>query len=222
METCRTRGGLTQHIDWSQSCRSAAGTRKRQAVDQETEPVDQELEPRDGQGSGPSLQSRYSRRKLSVYEEPSCNSGRDKDEDSVPERVNSEDEHVDFDKYVGNDDNGQWNHDEEDEEEEDIEGEEEDNATITDTTATGKGDDGPNPRRLEAFREFCEELDENFHDLTTEGECSIRLMDILMRKKAPLNAFGEVVEWHRKESGKRRQHETLKDTLKYHHRNILL
>ena len=148
-KTCRTIGGLTQHINWSQSCsdaqRSAAGTRKRPAVDQEPEPLDQESKPRDGQGSGPSLQSRYPRRKHFVSEAPSCDSGSEEDEDSVPETVNSEDEHEDSDEDDGNDDNGQWIHDEEDEEEEDIEGEEEDNATINDATATGKRYDGSNP-----------------------------------------------------------------------------
>ena len=124
--------------------------------------------------------------------------------------------------HDGNDDNGQWIFDEEDEEEEDIEGEEEDNATITDATATGKGDDGPNPQLLEAFREFCEEHGDTFLDLTSEEESSIRLMDILMRKKAPLNAFAEVLEWHLKESGKIRQHQTLKDTPNYRHRNTLI
>ena len=228
-KTCKTTGGLTQHINWTPSCRdaqrSAAGTRKRPAVDKEPESLDEEPEPRDGRGSGPSLQSRYSRRKHSVSEAPSCDSGSEDDEDSVPNTVNSDDEYSDSDEDDWNDDNGQWIHDKEDEEDQDTEGEEEDtedNATINDANATGKGDDGPNPQLLEAFREFCEDHDENFHDLTTEEESSIRLMDILMRKKAPLNAFAEVLEWHLKESGKIRQHETLKDTPKYHHRNTLL
>ena len=53
-----------------------------------------------------------------VSKAPSCDSGSDEDEDSVPETVNSEDEHGDSDKNEGNDNNGQWFFDEKDEEEE--------------------------------------------------------------------------------------------------------
>ena len=101
-------------------------------------------------------------------------------------------------------------------------GEEEDDATINDATATGTGKPEPNTQFLEEFRAFCDEHQDKFLDLTKEEECCIKLMDILMRKKPPLNAYPELLEWHLKEAGVIREHESLKDTDRYHHRNTLL
>ena len=75
---------------------------------------------------------------------------------------------------------------------------------------------------LDDFHSFCDSHQKKFKELTKEEEGSIKLMDILRRKKAPLNAFPEVLEWHLKESGKLREHESLKDTENYKHRGPLL
>ena len=51
---------------------------------------------------------------------------------------------------------------------------------------------------------------------------SIRLMDILRQKKAPLNAHQEVLEWHLKDKGRIREHESLKDAPEYKTRSTLM
>ena len=83
-------------------------------------------------------------------------------------------------------------------------------------------DDGTNTAKLSEFQEYCEGHFEAFLPLTKEDIASIRLMDALRRKKAPLNAYSELLQWHLRESGVLREHETLKDTSRYHHRNTLL
>ncbi len=81
---------------------------------------------------------------------------------------------------------------------------------------------GPNKEILERFVAYCRDHSDNFLDLTVPEETSIKLMDILRRKKAPLNAFPELLTWHLKEIGHLREHETLNDTDKYFHRKTLM
>lgn len=221
-KTCRTRGGLTQHINWSKSCSDAqryeVSNRKRPSED--PEPAAGER-----QGSGRSLRPRYFDGKNSLSGEPTGDSGRQDDADPQAKPGNPEDDHVDSGEDDEENDSGQWKGEEEDEEIQDQDGEDEDSqddATINDATATGTAKPEPIREPLDEFRAFCEGHDDKFLDLTREEEASIRLMDILKRKKAPLNAFAEVLEWHLKESNEIKQHETLKDTEKYHHRNTLL
>ena len=79
----------------------------------------------------------------------------------------------------------------------------------------------PNTKMLADFRSYCEEHHDNFLRLTKEEKTSIKLMDVL-RRKAPLNAYAQVMEWHLKETGKLKEHETLGDTDKYQHRKTLM
>ena len=79
-----------------------------------------------------------------------------------------------------------------------------------------------NTEMLQQFREYCNTHDHRFLPLSKEDIASIKLMDVLRRKKAPLNAYAEVLEWHLKQSGELREHESLKDTSKYHHRKTLM
>ena len=56
----------------------------------------------------------------------------------------------------------------------------------------------PNTEMLNGFHDYCSTHDYNFVQLSKEEITSIKLLDILKRKKAPLNAFEEVLEWHLK------------------------
>ena len=82
-------------------------------------------------------------------------------------------------------------------------------------------DPEPSRQKLDEFRAYCNDL-KGMPSFPKETKSSIKLMDVLRRKKAPLNAFSEVLEWHLKESGTIHEHETLNDTQKYHHRETLL
>ena len=80
----------------------------------------------------------------------------------------------------------------------------------------------PNSEMLDQFKAFCNTHSYHFLPLSKAERTSIKLLDSLKRKKAPLNAYQEVLEWHLKETKQLREHETLKDTTKYFHRNTLM
>ena len=80
----------------------------------------------------------------------------------------------------------------------------------------------PNTKMLAAFRQYCETHSHKFLPLTEAQKTSIRLLATLKRKKAPLNAFPELLEWHLKETKHLMEHESLKDTTEYFHRATLL
>ena len=59
---------------------------------------------------------------------------------------------------------------------------------------------GPNTHMRDRFREFCKPG--RFRLPLTQAELGgVRLLDILRRKKAPMNAYKDVFEWHLKEKG---------------------
>lgn len=74
----------------------------------------------------------------------------------------------------------------------------------------------------ERFVEYCEGHQRKFLKLTRADKSSIQMMDILKRKKAPLNAYPELMTWHLKALGHLRSHETLKDSQHYFHRTTLV
>ena len=76
----------------------------------------------------------------------------------------------------------------------------------------------PNTGMMHQFKEYCSDHAHNFLPLTREYISSIKLLDILKRKKAALNSFEEVMEWHLKDSNELAAHETLKDTDRYFRR----
>ena len=80
---------------------------------------------------------------------------------------------------------------------------------------------GVNAAIRDAFRSYCDEHANEFLSLTKEDATSIKLMHVLKRK-APLNTYASVMEWHLKETGKLRDHETLGDAIGYHHRATLM
>ena len=75
---------------------------------------------------------------------------------------------------------------------------------------------------LERFVEYCQGHERNFLKLTRADESSIQMLDILKRKKAPLNAYPELMTWHLKAVGHLRSHETLKDSQHYFHGTTLV
>ena len=79
----------------------------------------------------------------------------------------------------------------------------------------------PDTSMIEEFRQYCEGFHDSFLPLTKEQEASIKLIDVI-RKKAPLGAFQDVMEWHLKETGKLKSNETLGDAEGYQHRKTLM
>ena len=80
----------------------------------------------------------------------------------------------------------------------------------------------PNTLMLEEFREYCNNYSDAFIPFTRAQKTSIRLLATLKMKKAPLNTFAEVLEWHLKETNELAPHETLKDSHRFTHRKPLM
>ena len=111
--------------------------------------------------------------------------------------------------------------DEEDEEEGSEEEDEEDQNSLS-SNENRDGNTSPDRTMLEQFHLYCTTHNEWFLPLSKEEITSIRLMDILRQKKAPLNAHQEVLEWHLKDKGWIREHESLKDAPEYKTRSTLM
>ena len=75
---------------------------------------------------------------------------------------------------------------------------------------------------LSEFQAYCDTHSHNFLQLTKEEKTCIKLLDSLKRKKAPLNAYPDLLEWHLKETKRLRENESLKDSDKYFHRKTLM
>jgi len=82
-------------------------------------------------------------------------------------------------------------------------------------------DPRPNRAMLAEFRQFCTEA-RQFLPLRKEQITSIKLLDLMKRKKTSLNAYEEVMDWHLKEAGIIRDHEGLADARDYTGREALL
>ena len=68
----------------------------------------------------------------------------------------------------------------------------------------------PSSAGRDDFVRFCE-LNEFFAPLTRAEETGIKLMDVLRQKKAPINAYPSLMEWHLTEKGTIMEHQNLKD-----------
>lgn len=79
-----------------------------------------------------------------------------------------------------------------------------------------------NTAMLEDFRAYCSAHSYHFLRLTREEKTCIKLLESLKRKKAPLNAYPDLLEWHLKETKHLRPHESLRDTEQYFHRKTLM
>lgn len=93
-----------------------------------------------------------------------------------------------------------------------------DDAANADNVATHEG---PNTEILKKFKAYCDNHFDNFLPLTKEDKASIKLLHAI-RRKAPLNAYQQIMEWHLKETGKLQEHEQLGDAEGYFHRTTLM
>ncbi len=106
----------------------------------------------------------------------------------------------------------------------------EDDDASTDTSGTSTSEEEakpglkpppPNTKLLHDFQTYCEDHYDNFFQLTKEQKTCIRLMHVL-KKKAPLSAYEDVLEWHLKESGALHPHERLGALEAYPRRQTLI
>ena len=79
----------------------------------------------------------------------------------------------------------------------------------------------PNMEIRKKFKAYCDEHFDKFLQLTNEDKASIKLLNTI-RRKAPLNAYQEILEWHLKETGILQDHEQLGDAEGYCHRKTLM
>jgi hypothetical protein len=61
--------------------------------------------------------------------------------------------------------------------------------------------DGPNTKIRDQFREYVAWMSKNSVDLTDDEKTAVKLLDILRRKKAPLNAYDSLMTWHFRQRG---------------------
>jgi hypothetical protein len=71
-------------------------------------------------------------------------------------------------------------------------------------------DNKPSSRGLDEFVEFCNET-KFFAPLTDAEEAGIKLLDVLRKKKSPMNAYAMLMDWHVREKGVLQEKQTLKD-----------
>lgn len=71
-------------------------------------------------------------------------------------------------------------------------------------------DGGPSTRGRDEFVSFCN-TNHFFAPFTSSEEKGVRLLDVLRQKKAPLNAYSSVMEWHLRETGAITDQQTLRD-----------
>jgi hypothetical protein len=61
--------------------------------------------------------------------------------------------------------------------------------------------EGPILDNRDDFRSYCMHAKEHFAPLDSDKAAAVRLLDILRRKKAPLDAYNAVMTWHLREKG---------------------
>ena len=82
--------------------------------------------------------------------------------------------------------------------------------------------DDINTEMLANFKDYALNHSSRFLDLTGPEETQIGLLDVLVRKRAPLNAYKEVLEWHLKGRHELEAHETLKHAPGYSNRTTII
>ena len=193
---CKSQSGLSQHISRTKACqlaqREAAGCRTR---------VPEETPEKDKRRSKRIKKSKEKAKEpepiwLPVDDEPDEEGG-----------VLSENEGLVADT--------------EDLEEEMADEEESDDGDGCRSVDSSDTETQPNREKLEQFRLCCEDMS-RIMGLSRAKKCCIKLMDTLKRKKAPLNAYQELLEWHLRETGEMAEHETIGDIPNYKHRAPLL
>ena len=107
-----------------------------------------------------------------------------------------------------------------DESEEELEADSEEE--LDEEEAKEEANTGINMEMRAKFKEYVDEHERHFAPFKESEVTQIRLLDTLKRKRAPLNAYQEVLEWHLKETKVLQAHETLQHTLNYKNRKPLV
>ena len=76
--------------------------------------------------------------------------------------------------------------------------------------------------KLTTFRKYVAHATKHFAPFTEKERKAIRLLDMLRKKKCPLDTFDGVMEWHLRESGGLQYHQPLGDAFGYVSRKTLL
>ena len=205
----RSERGRTQHINSSPACRQQ---RHDEVFSQQ---LDQDDEPHQSRSS---KRLRLANRQLGQDANLTANSG------STPPSPEASDSETVFNAPEQEDSN--TDPDDENGDHGDISSAA---AGTTDENTDSEPDSDPdakphaiNTQMRAKFRAYAESHSTTFLPLNKKQETQIRLLDALKRKKAPMNAYKEVLEWHLKETGKLQPHETLRDTKEYHDRKTML
>ena len=212
---CKSQNGLSQHISRTENCKKAqlksAGCKSRET---RLPPAN---EPR-----------RLKRAKKTVEElpppEPPGSPIHDLSDNESGDA--SEDDGLvadpgDYDTDVGEEDKDSEEDEEVDEQDEELDEQESEDGDGYESGSSTDSKPEPSREKLDQFRDYCNGL-RGIMGLSRQKKSSIRLMDVLKRKKAPLNAFPELLEWHLKETGELMEHESLKNSAGYTHREPLL
>ena len=80
----------------------------------------------------------------------------------------------------------------------------------------------PDTAMLQQFKAYCDAHAHQFMGFRKEEKTAIKLLHTLKKKRAPLNAHKEVLEWHLKETNHLQATESLKDSDKYFLRNTIM
>ena len=71
--------------------------------------------------------------------------------------------------------------------------------------------EGPITGIRDQFKEYCEAHPTKFRSHLTAGEkTSLKLLEVIFKKKTPLNAHRDLMEWHLQSSGELREGHPLK------------
>ncbi len=82
--------------------------------------------------------------------------------------------------------------------------------------------EGPVSWMRDQFKEYATKMSEKAGPLTKADIASIQLLDIMRRKKAPLNTYEDLLIWHLVEKGELEEGETLANHEDYLTRNALM
>ena len=107
-------------------------------------------------------------------------------------------------------------------EEEDDDDEDEDDLPIPQEIEIGDGE-GPITSIRDQFREYCDAHPSTFRRCLTDAEvASLSLLDIMFKKKAPLNAHKDLMKWHLEASGELGEGQDLQNCRGYKSREVTM
>ena len=82
-----------------------------------------------------------------------------------------------------------------------------------------------NTEMRDKFKEYCESAKQSLNmlpNLTNEEARGVKLMEVLWKKRAPLDTYDEVMAWHFRDTGKMDEDDKLKDVDSYISRETLM